>query len=250
MPENCPSGKLNLEQRLNTVVVRVRAAEAHYGRPTGSVQILPVSKNHPAELLEAVIGMSGSVENKAFAESYLQEAMEKMVALAEFNICWHFIGPIQSNKTAAIAEHFQWVHSVDRLKIARRLSDQRPAEMPPLNICLQVNVSGESSKSGVGLDELMTLVEQVAQLPRLRLRGLMAIPAATKDTQKQRAAFRKVREAFTLVKENGVSNWTSETRRFWDTLSMGMSGDLTAAIAEGSTIVRVGTGIFGPRLKK
>ncbi|MBL1278466.1 MAG: YggS family pyridoxal phosphate-dependent enzyme [Ectothiorhodospiraceae bacterium] len=250
MPENCPSGKQNLKQRLSAVQTRVRAAEIQFGRPADSVQILPVSKNQPSGMLAEVSRLTATTETVNFAESYLQEAMDKMRALIGLTPCWHFIGPIQSNKTAAIAQHFQWVHSVDRLKIARRLSEQRPAELPPLNVCLQVNVSNERSKSGVLPGDLLALVEHVVPLPRLRLRGLMAIPAATKDKEQQRAAFREVREAFTLVKEKMDINFPAGAMQYWDTLSMGMSGDLEAAIAEGATIVRIGAGIFGPRPDK
>lgn len=249
MPENQTSGKMDIEQRLTKVLERVRVAEQTYGRELGSVQVLPVSKTRPAEDIATVVNLGIPGVGKDFGENYLQEAQQKIEQLAERfpnrELNWHFIGPIQSNKTHTIAELFQWVHSVDRLKIARRLSEQRPAGLPLLNICLQVNVSGEASKSGVSVAELPELVEQVLELPNLRLRGLMAIPAATDDVGEQRAAFAAVREAF-----NSLQKAPHRLGPDWDTLSMGMSGDLEAAIAEGATIVRIGTDIFGPRVPK
>jgi pyridoxal phosphate enzyme (YggS family) len=248
MPENRTSGKMNLEQRLRQVVARVHAAELQYGREIASVHILPVSKTRSAEEMAAVADLAIPEVGQAFGENYVQEAVDKIAALADRNLQWHFIGPIQSNKTALIAQHFHWVHSVDRLKIAQRLNEQRPAGMPPLNVCLQVNVSGEASKSGIALDELPALAEQVALLPRLRLRGLMAIPAASEDLVAQRQAFHAVQEAFNLLKNPQHGKGSRGSWQYWDTLSMGMSGDLEMAIAEGATIVRVGTDIFGPRL--
>lgn len=248
MPENCPSGKMNLEQRLRNVEDRVRAAERQFGREPGSVHILPVSKTRPAEEIAAVADLAVAGTGQAFGENYLQEAVDKIDALAGRDLHWHFIGPIQSNKTALIAQKFDWVHSVDRMKIAQRLNDQRPPELPALNICLQVNVSGEASKSGVALGELPALAEKVAQLPRLQLRGLMAIPAASIDPEVQRAAFHEVREAFNRLNKSQDIEGRPGVWQHWDTLSMGMSGDLEMAIAEGATIVRIGTDIFGPRL--
>lgn len=178
----------------------------------------------------------------AFGENYVQEALDKIAALKlvapEENIEWHFIGPIQSNKTRQIAENFDWVHSVDREKIARRLAEQRPAGSSPLNICLQVNISAEDSKSGLMPEELLAVAQSVAAMPGLRLRGLMAIPAPTEVESEQRAAFRRLRELAALLVSHGIA---------CDTLSMGMSADMDAAIAEGATIVRVGTAIFGSR---
>jgi len=191
---------------------------------------MAVSKTRSADQVRMAV--NAGVD--CIGENYLTEALDKMAALDDLAISWHFIGPIQSNKTRAIAEHFSWVHGVDRLKIATRLSQQRPAQLGPLNICLQVNVSGESSKSGVAIEQLAPLASQVAALPQLRLRGLMAIPAASEDLGQQRQQFALLREA--AVQIGGC-----------DTLSMGMSGDLEAAVAEGSTVVRVGTDIFGPR---
>ena len=225
-----------LEQRLSQVEQRIRDAEARFGRLPGSVQLLPVSKTRPA----TAIAQAAHAGYHAFAESYLQEALSKQDELHKMGLGlqWHFIGPIQSNKTQLIAQHFRWVHSVAREKIARRLNEQRPAALPPLNICLQVNISGETSKSGIGIDELPTLANSVASLPRLRLRGLMAIPARESNFEQQRAAFRQLREAFDALNASGLT---------LDTLSMGMSADLEAAIAEGATIVRIGSGIFGAR---
>ncbi|WP_116368399.1 YggS family pyridoxal phosphate-dependent enzyme [Parahaliea mediterranea] len=221
-----------LSDNISNLLARVSRAVDKYQRPPGDVTVLAVSKTRSADTVReaAQLGLA------AFGENYLQEALEKIEALADLDLQWHFIGPIQSNKTRAIAEHFHWVHSVDRLKIARRLSEQRPAHLPPLHICLQVNVSGEASKAGVRLAELPALAAAVADLPNLALRGLMAIPAPCDDLARQRAPFAALREAMTALALPQL-----------DTLSMGMSGDLEAAIAEGATLVRVGTDIFGPR---
>ena len=175
---------------------------------------------------------------REFGESYLQEALDKIEALQDLDLVWHFIGPIQSNKTRPIASSFHWVHSVDRAKIARRLSEQRPPGLPPLQVCLQVNISAEQSKSGVAPEQLPQLAQEVAQLPRLQLRGLMAIPAATQDSLQQRRAFAQLRREFEQLQLQlpGL-----------DTLSMGMSGDMGSAIAEGATILRIGSAMFGPR---
>ena len=203
-------------------------------RGVADVRLLAVSKTFPADAVrEAYRG--GQV---AFGENYLQEALEKMESLRDLPLEWHFIGPIQSNKTRAIAEHFAWVHSVDRLKVAERLSAQRPPQMPPLNVCLQVNVSGEESKSGVAPEEVMLLAQKVAHLPHLRLRGLMAIPAPARDETAQRAPFAQMRALLEKLKSQGI---------MLDTLSMGMSYDYAAAIREGATIVRIGSALFGTR---
>jgi len=175
-----------------------------------------------------------------FGESYLQEALEKIPRLADLQIVWHFIGPIQSNKTRPIAESFDWVHSVDRLKIAERLSAQRPAALPPLQVCIEVNVSGEATKAGVAPDEVRSMATAVSRLPRVKLRGLMAIPEPTDDAALQRERFESLRELREALNRGGFA---------LDTLSMGMSADFDAAIAAGSTMVRVGTAIFGPRAK-
>ncbi|MBT4520378.1 MAG: YggS family pyridoxal phosphate-dependent enzyme, partial [Halieaceae bacterium] len=173
-----------------------------------------------------------------FGENYLNEALPKIVLLQDLDLVWHFIGPIQSNKTRAIAEHFSWVHSIDRAKVARRLNNQRPDQMAPLQVCIQVNISLEQSKSGIALEALPALVREILDLPRLRLRGLMAIPTPTRDEKQQRQEFALLHDAMHQLFESAPT---------MDTLSMGMSGDMEAAIAEGSNLVRIGTDIFGPR---
>ena len=213
---------------------RVRLSSQKSQKAESDIVLLAVSKTRPAEDIRAAYECG----LKQFGESYLQEAVDKIAELSDLPLTWHFIGPIQSNKTRPIAEHFQWVHSVDRAKIARRLNDQRPEGLPPLQVCLQVNISGESSKSGIGLEDLAALATLVEALPRLQLRGLMAIPAATEEESEQRAAFALLRETFEALKLQHPQ---------LDTLSMGMSGDMEAAIAEGSTLIRIGTAIFGPR---
>ena len=213
------------------VEARIRAAALAVQRDVTSVHLLAVSKTKPAAALREAY--AAGLRN--FGENYLQEARAKQVELADLPLCWHFIGPIQSNKTRDIAEHFAWVHSVDRLKIAQRLSQQRPNELPPLNICIQVNVSGEASKSGCTPTDLPALAEAINGLPRLKLRGLMAIPEPTDDRAEQDAAFAKVRELQHSL-DMGL-----------DTLSMGMSHDLESAIAQGATWVRIGTALFGAR---
>ena len=217
-----------------------RAAEAA-GRDPASVRLLAVSKTHPAQSIEQAFAAG----QRAFGENYVQEAIEKMDALEGLlgaerahELEWHLIGPLQSNKTRIAAERFAWVHTLEREKIARRLSEQRPAQLPPLEVLVQVNVSGEASKSGVAPDEAAALARGVASLARLRLRGLMAIPEPTQEAAAQRARFRAVRELYERLRAEGLA---------LDTLSMGMSDDLEAAIAEGATMVRVGTAIFGPR---
>lgn len=224
-----------IDDPLAKVTARIRMACKEALRNCDAVHLIAVSKTQPAEKLREAYGAG----QRAFGENYLQEALIKQIQLADLtDIEWHFIGPIQSNKTRAIAEHFQWVHSVDRFKIAERLSQQRPLHLPPLNICLQVNVDAEASKSGVSSDEVVELARQVANLPNLHLRGLMAIPSPRIDQSQQRAAFAKVRDLLTQLSSEGLA---------LDSLSMGMSGDLEAAILEGATHVRVGTDIFGAR---
>jgi pyridoxal phosphate enzyme (YggS family) len=237
---NCPLKMImsTIVSNLQAVDASIAAAAEAAGRPRADIALLAVSKTFPAEaVLEAV-----AAGQTRFGENYLQEALDKMAAVAEAlhgqNTEWHFIGPIQSNKTRPIAERFDWVHTVDRLKIAQRLSEQRPEGTVPLNICIQVNISGEASKSGVTPDELAELALHVAQLPRLRLRGLMAIPAPTEDPAQQRAAFARLRALYEAVIAGGVG---------LDTLSMGMSADLVPAVMEGATMVRVGSAIFGAR---
>ncbi|NAW33132.1 YggS family pyridoxal phosphate-dependent enzyme [Halomonas alimentaria] len=218
---------------------RQRLADAlqQAGRPLADARLLAVSKTKPA----AMIREAWHLGQRDFGENYVQEALDKQDELADLaGIVWHFIGPLQSNKTREVAERFAWVHSVDRVKIARRLNDQRPEALPPLQVCLQVNISAEASKSGVSLDELPALAEAVLAMPRLRLRGLMAIPAPAEGLDAQRAPLARLRQALEGLRE-----------RFpeapLDTLSMGMSDDLEAAVLEGATLVRLGTAIFGAR---
>lgn len=220
-----------LADNLSAISARIASAARAAGRDPASVQLLAVSKTKPASAIRE-IHAAGVCD---FGENYLQEALTKQQALGDLPLIWHFIGPIQSNKTKAIAEHFDWVHSVDRLKIAQRLSEQRPAGLAPLNICLQVNVSGEDSKSGCAPADLPALAKAVAALPNLRLRGLMAIPEPTDDRAAQEAAFATLRQL-----QEGLDLGL-------DTLSMGMSHDLEAAIAQGATWVRIGTALFGAR---
>lgn len=220
-----------IAENIAKVRARIREAAQASGRAPESVRLLAVSKTKPAaDVREA--HAAGLID---FGENYLQEALAKQAELADLALTWHFIGPIQSNKTRPIAEHFQWVHSVDRLKVAERLCAQRPPHLPPLNVCLQVNVSGEDSKSGCSAAELPELAHAVAALPNLKLRGLMAIPEPTDDLAAQHAAFARLRELLVSL-DLGL-----------DTLSMGMSHDLEAAIAEGATWVRIGTALFGAR---
>ncbi|MFJ2487701.1 YggS family pyridoxal phosphate-dependent enzyme [Pseudomonas sp. NPDC087639] len=220
-----------IADNIQLVSSRIQAATAAAGRTENSVQLLAVSKTKPAEALREAYAAG----LRDFGENYLQEALSKQLELADLPLIWHFIGPIQSNKTRAIAEHFEWVHSVDRLKIAQRLSEQRPADLPPLNICIQVNVSGEASKSGCTPDDLPALANAISALPRLKLRGLMAIPEPTEDRAEQDAAFA------------AVQRLQDSLNLPLDTLSMGMSHDLESAIAQGATRVRIGTALFGAR---
>jgi pyridoxal phosphate enzyme (YggS family) len=267
------NGNPSLEQRYRAVVARVRRAAGAAGRDPGSVRLLAVSKTFPAELVAAL----AAVGQSAFGENYLKEALDKMAALAATRIQpaadersdpanaqpefaetgpsappravppleWHFIGPIQSNKTRKIAEAFDWVQSVDELRIAQRLSAQRPAHLPPIDVCLQVNISGESSKSGCEPDQLAGLALEVARLPMLRLRGVMAIPEPTEDRLIQSARFRSVRELYESMRSRLEASGIDSSRV--DTLSMGMSADLEAAVAQGATLVRIGTALFGER---
>lgn len=219
---------------LQAVNARIAKACVAAGREPAAVALLAVAKTFPA----AALREAHAAGQRAFGENYLQEALAKQAELADLDLEWHFIGPLQSNKTRPIAEHFDWVHSVERLKIAERLADQRPAALPPLNVCVQVNVSGEASKSGCAPDEAPALCRAVAALPRLRLRGLMAIPEPAQDSALARRRFAALRELRDRLNDAGLT---------LDTLSMGMSDDLEAAIMEGATIVRVGTAIFGER---
>lgn len=226
-----------IRQNLQAITATIVATTQESGRRPDAVQLLAVSKTFgPEAVLEAA-----AAGQRAFGENYLQEGLDKIRALNEAGapaLEWHFIGPIQSNKTRPIAENFAWVHTVEREKIAARLSEQRPAGMAPLQICLQVNISGEASKSGVAPEEVAALAHKVAALPNLTLRGLMAIPEPAVEFQQQRAAFARLRTLYEQLRADGLA---------LDTLSMGMSADMRAAIFEGATIVRVGSAIFGAR---
>lgn len=265
------NGNHALRQSYEQVLERIRSACEAAGRPVGSVRLLAVSKAFPAGSVRAL----ATLGQRAFGENYLQEALDKIAACSDERSCvadtgappasvraapgpsfegpleWHFIGPIQSNKTRPIAEHFDWVHSVDREKVARRLAEQRPADLPPLNLCLQVNVSGEASKSGVAPGEAVALALACAALPGVRLRGLMAIPEPTEDVALQRARFATLRELHARVREalaaEAASAGLARAASDFDTLSMGMSADLESAVMEGATIVRVGSALFGAR---
>ncbi len=221
---------------LQAVKSRIAAEERAAARQSGSVTLIAVSKTFPA----AAVRECAEAGQRAFGENYVQESLDKIETLKALALEWHFIGPIQSNKTRPIAENFQWVHSVERDRIAQRLNDARPAALPPLNVCLQVNVSGETSKSGVAPGELLALANAVRTLPRLTLRGLMAIPEPTTDSALRRRRFALLRELLGELNARGHA---------LDTLSMGMSDDMDDAIAEGATMVRVGTAIFGTRVK-
>lgn len=224
----------NIVENLKVTCGRIAAAEQKYGRIRGSVSLLAVSKTQPPDRIRMAV-RAGQLQ---FGENYAQEALDKIGALRGQDLIWHFIGPVQSNKTRLLAENFDWIHSVDRARIAERLSEARPAGRPPLNICIQVNISAEPSKAGVEPAEVLPLAEQIAGLPGLKLRGLMVIPAVQKEFEQQRQAFRETRLLLQQLNDSGLT---------LDTLSMGMSDDLEAAIAEGSTLVRIGTAIFGGR---
>jgi pyridoxal phosphate enzyme (YggS family) len=225
-----------ISNALQAVRRRIEQAAAQCGRDPGAIVLLAVSKTFGPDAIRAAHGCG----QRAFGESYAQEALNKIEALRDLDLEWHFIGPIQSNKTRLLAENFAWVHGVDREKIAQRLSEQRPNGMVPLNVCIQVNVSGEASKGGVPPEQVEPLARTIAALPRINLRGLMAIPEPTDDVALQRTRFRQVRELKDRLVAGGLP---------LDTLSMGMSGDMEAAILEGATIVRVGSAIFGQREK-
>ncbi len=225
-----------IASKIQQVSERIANACDAAGRPVSSVTLLAVSKMQPPEAVRE----AHAAGLAHFGENYVQEALDKIAALADLRAVleWHLIGPLQSNKTRAVAEAFDWVHTIDRLKLAERLSAQRPDGLPPLQVCVQVNVSGEASKSGVAPAEVPALAHAVAALPRLRLRGLMAIPAPAAELEAQRRPHRALRELLDRLRAEGLA---------LDTLSMGMSADLEAAIREGATLVRVGTGIFGAR---
>ena len=233
-------GANRVADSLAAVRERIAAAERRFDRPPGSVALVAVAKTKPA----ALIREAWEAGQRRFGENFVQEAVAKVDELSTLagpgGIEWHFVGALQTNKSRTVAERFDWVHTVDRVRIARRLSDQRPAWLAPLNVCLQVNVSGERSKSGVDVSEAAALASAVAELPRLRLRGLMTIPRPCTGLDEQRGALRPLVEAYERLRGDGHP---------LDTLSMGMTDDLEAAVAEGSTLVRVGTAVFGPRGK-
>lgn len=225
-----------IAENIQEVRRRIAAACALAHRPVDSVTLLAVGKTFSADAVRTAFDAGA----RSFGENYVQEAIDKIAALSDLRdrLEWHLIGPLQSNKTRAVAESFDWVHTVDRLKIAQRLSEQRPAGLPPLQLCLQVNISDEASKSGLAADEVLSVARAVAALPRVRLRGLMAVPAPASDPAAQRLPHARLRELLASLQRDGLDV---------DTLSMGMTADLEAAIAEGATIVRVGTAIFGTR---
>lgn len=231
-------GRRGVADSLAAVRERIAAAERRFDRPPGSVALVAVAKTRPAGLIRE----AWEAGQHRFGENFVQEAAEKLDELSDLagpgGLEWHFVGALQANKSRTVAERFDWVHTVDRVRVARRLSDRRPAWLAPLNVCLQVNVSGEASKSGVGVSEVGELASAVAGLPRLRLRGLMTIPRPCAGLDEQRAALRPLVEAYERLRGDGHP---------LDTLSMGMTDDLEAAVAEGATLVRVGTAVFGPR---
>ncbi|MDH3633954.1 MAG: YggS family pyridoxal phosphate-dependent enzyme [Gammaproteobacteria bacterium] len=224
----------NMGKKLNQVREQIVQAAVAHDRDPESILLLAVSKKKPA----SDIRLAWQLGQRDFGENYLQEALQKMEELKDLDIQWHFIGAIQSNKTRHIAEEFHWAHCIDRAKIAKRLSAQRPADMAPLNVCIQVNIDHESSKAGIDLAELPSLAMQIHELPGISLRGLMAIPAPQATFELQRVAFANLSAALTSLRQQGID---------CDTLSMGMTQDMEAAIAEGSTLVRIGTAIFGER---
>ena len=239
-----------LQAALKQIRERIAQTCQRAGRQADSVLVIAVSKTFPAE---AVV-QAANAGQRHFGENYLQEAVDKIARVKEMapalsdgdvdanSLIWHFIGPLQSNKTRAVAEHFDWVHSIEREKVARRLSEQRPAQLPPLNVCIQVNVSGEQTKSGVTPEEALPLAAVIAGLPNLRLRGLMSIPEATDDVSLQRQRFARLRSLLQQLNQVRTASQPA-----LDTLSMGMSADMEAAILEGATMVRIGTAIFGSR---
>lgn len=226
----------SIEQQLTAIKQQLRSLELRYQRNENSVRLIAVSKTRSAEEIRA----AANCQQFDFGENYVQEAIDKMAQLEDLHLVWHFIGPIQKNKTKIIAQHFDWVHSIDREVIASRLNDQRPEQMSPLNVCVQVNIDQEESKSGVHPDNVMAIAKHIAALPQLKLQGLMAIPAPRQDFQQQRETFSKIHALLDQLNNAGLQ---------LNTLSMGMSGDFEAAVAEGATMVRIGTAIFGPRKK-
>ncbi|MBQ0719645.1 MAG: YggS family pyridoxal phosphate-dependent enzyme [Gammaproteobacteria bacterium] len=227
----------NILDNIKQVSTSLQQSAQQFHRSVDAIMLLAVSKGQSSQALR--LAWQANIRN--FGENYLQEALEKIAALDDLDPCWHFIGPIQSNKTQDIAQHFSWVHSIERLKIARRLSQQRPAHLPPLNVCIQVNIDRETSKSGIDPEHCLELALAIDELPRLKLRGLMVIPQQRDQLDEQRRPYRRAAELLDSLKKS------SAALSSLDTLSMGMSGDMQAAIAEGATIIRVGTAIFGPR---
>ena len=228
---------MKITDNLNKIRQEIRDTEKKYQRSPDSVSLLAVSKTRSVDEIMAAYDEG----QREFGENYCQEAVEKITAISNKEIIWHFIGPIQSNKTSLIAEHFDWVHTIDRSKIARRLDESRADDKPALNICIQINISGEESKSGIELASVDEFIEELSQFKRLKIRGLMALPAPTSDFAEQRASFSTLKQKFFSLKES-LPNF--------DTLSIGTTQDMQAAIAEGATIVRIGTAIFGPRVYK
>ena len=224
----------SIAQSLEEIRNRVTVLERRYERSPGAVRLLAVSKTKPPEAVRA----AAEIGQREFGENHVQDALTKLDALADMDLVWHFIGPIQSNKTRVVAARFHWVHSIDRAKIARRLNEQRPDGLPPLEVCIQVNLSGETSKSGVEPQQVEELARVVSELPRLRLRGLMTLPRPCDELDDQRRPFAALRGILETLNAGGLA---------LDTLSMGMTNDMEAAIAEGATIIRIGTAIFGPR---
>lgn len=223
-----------ISERLHQINALIRTTAEDVGRDPEGIRLVAVGKRHPA----AAIRAAAEAGQRDFGENYVREGLDKMRELADLDLCWHYIGPLQSNKTRDVAEHYDWMHTIDRFKIARRLSEQRPEALPPLQACIQVNISREPQKAGVAPERVDALAERVAQLPGLRLRGLMCLPAPAGDEAARREPFRRMRELLEHLNRQGHE---------LDTLSMGMTADLAEAVAEGSTIVRVGTAIFGPR---
>jgi pyridoxal phosphate enzyme (YggS family) len=227
-------------KNISSVKTRIEQSAISAGRNTDALQLLAVSKTRTSDEIKSAFSQGLN----AFGENYVQEALDKIQSLESLPLEWHFIGPLQSNKTKQVAENFSWVHAVDRVKIAKRLNDQRPEHLGPLNICLQINIDNEPTKSGVMPDQACDIAISISQFPRLRLRGLMAIPLSRHDIESQRLPFKALR----LLQEE-INRQLDNSKKL-DTLSMGMSGDIEAAIHEGSTVLRVGTDIFGPRINK
>lgn len=225
---------MKITENLKNIRTEISAAEKRYQRQSGSVSLLAVSKTRSIDEIMTAYNAG----QRHFGENYCQEAVEKIEAIGKKDILWHFIGPIQSNKTSLIAQHFDWVHTIDRIKIARRLNESRSGVSPTLNICIQINISEEESKSGIQLNSIDDFIDELKQFKQLKIRGLMALPAPSTDFEEQRASFSRLKQKFSLLKESMPE---------FDTLSIGTTQDMLAAISEGATIVRIGTAIFGPR---